>query len=243
MPPTNQVNHPGADGSMDLNLPQPPRQPAQPGPQSGGTITLTQEQFQQMLDKIQGHQEQDYASQFGEEVEQPPVVTVEQVLEQLPDHQTDPKGFRTGLATILAGAREEIVNEAVAINQQRQQQVNVMDEAWAVMQRDYPNLAEHPDLVELATTRERMDLARRGVDITVALSQNLDGVVEQIARRAQTSLNNIRGAGDGEPGEEPDPGILQPGNFTRPQPGKTAEPKPMGLVDQLREIQTKMGIY
>lgn len=236
----SETRHPGFDGSMDLGFGPDPSPPA--APQTPGTVTLTQEQFQAMLDRINRSQEADYVQALGEEIPEP--LTAEQLMEQIPDPRQDPDGFRRNLAGMLVNAREELGNIAATTATNEAARSNILDQAWNAIREGYPEVAEHPDLVELATSRERAAMASRNQDIMVAMTQNLDGVVERIASRASASLRNIRGQSGQDDGTPDEPDILRSGNFSRPRPAQREQaPAPTSLVDELKAIQSKLGIY
>jgi hypothetical protein len=238
------MNHLGSDGSMDLGFGADPSRPSEPA--AGGTVTLTQEQFDSLISRVNVAQENDYASQFGEVVEpaQPQYepAQLDQLMASLPDPARDPAGFKQGLSQAAVQLRQETI-QAV---QNQTAQVNLIDEAWRLMQQEYPDVAAYPELVELATTRERQALAQRGIDFRQVLAGNMEGAVSAVAQRAQASIARIRGIeGDGSEADIGRADVLQGGNLRAPvRPGqRQAAEQSGGLVDELKKIQRELGIY
>jgi hypothetical protein len=247
----NRTSHPGEDGSMDLGFgPDPIRPSVRPDPQ--GHVTLTQEQFEQLLGSVQeSRAELDYARALGNlpqaPVQQQTVDPLEAMLSDLPSPATDPDGFRKGLADVLRAGREDIVQRAGAAVTQQSEQVNVFDQAWNLMQEQFPDVASQPEIVQMATTREMDDLRRRGLDPMRVLESNMEEAVAAIANRAMGTINRVRGLPEdaedaaGEVSDRSD--ILTGGSGYRPKPAARAAVPGSSLVSEIQKIQREMGIY
>jgi hypothetical protein len=238
------MNHLGSDGSMDLGFGPDPNRPTEPA--AGGTVTLSQEQFDALISRVNVAQENDYAAQFGEVIEQSQPqyepVRLDQLMANLPDPARDPDGFKQGLGQAAAQLQQQTI-QAV---QNQNAATNLIDEAWRLMQQEYPEVAAYPELVELATTRERQALAQRGIDFRQVLAGNMEGAVAAVAQRAEASINRIRGIeGDGSGADIGRADVLPGGNLRAPTRPGQRQPTDQtgGLIDELKKIQHELGIY
>jgi len=214
-----------------------------------GPVTLSREQFEQLLGSVQqSRAELDYAQALGQpqqQAQQQAQDPLDVTLANLPSPAADPDGFRQGLAQLLGAAREDIVTRATASASQANEQVSVFDQAWGLMQQQYPEAAAHPDLVQMATAREMDALRARGLDPMTVLSSNMEEAVGQIAERTMSTINRVRGL----PADEDDGGettrrteMLSGGSGYRPRPAARQAPSG-GLVTEIQKLQREMGIY
>ncbi len=248
--PRNDFNHPGSDGSMDLGFgPDPQRASPDNRDQGSGTgsVTLSSEQFEALMSRVSGAQERDYADALGEVVQLEPQAQSGRApfdLSSLPDAARDPEGFRTGLGTLLSNARDELAQFATQQAAGHVQQTSIMDQAWEMMQRDYADAAAHPELVQMAATREMEALRARGLDPMAVIAQNPEGYVESVAARAMSTINRVRGFSEqsAEDGGNDRTDMIQ-GGSPRPGPAKQPAPRGSNLVDELKTIQRELGIY
>ncbi len=251
--PRNDFNHPGTDGSMDLGFgPDPQRGSPDNRDQGTGTgnVTLSAEQFEALMNRVHGSQERDYADALGVPVQleqqAPDPQSYLPDLSQLPDAARDPDGFRNGLAQLLGAAREELVHVAQSSAQSHVQQTSVLDDAWNMLRENYPDAGAHPDLVQMAASREMEALRQRGLDPMLVISQNPSGFVDTVAGRTMSTINRVRGLSDQEASDADS-------NFDRtemisggsPRPGAPRQPaaKVSNLTDELKTIQRELGIY
>jgi len=248
------INHPGMDGSMDLGFgPDPQRASFDNSEQrdGAGNVTLSADQFEALMNRVSGAQERDYASQLGdvvqlEQQELPQAGNLPLDLSSLPNPAHDPDGFRQGLEGLLGNARQELISVAQNSAQSHVRQTSVLDDAWNLMKENYAEVAEHTDLVQLAATREMESLRQRGLDPMQVIAHNPSGYVDSVARRAQLTINKVRGLSETE-SDEHESGVdrtdLLSGGGPRPGMPKPAAAKTSNLVDELKVLQRELGIY
>lgn len=249
--PSN-FNHPGLDGSMDLGFGPDPQRANPDNLDQGsasGSVTLSQEQFDALLQRLHGSQERDYADALGEQVQfdqQPQALPPLVDLSQLPNPQQDPQGFTRGLNEVLNQAGGQLMASARQAAVEQQNQASVLDTAWSMFQENYPEAAEHNELIQLAASREMDALRARGLDPMAVLANNMEGFVDTVAQRTMASINRIRGVSADEADEADNArGEVLAGGTPRPsRPNAGREQgKPSNLVDELKSIQRAMGIY
>jgi hypothetical protein len=169
-------------------------------------------------------------------------------LANLPAPQQDFDGFKKGLAGVLAGGRDMILNEARQTSGQVAQVNRSFDDAWGDFKERYPELSQYEDLVADASRREFEDLRGRNLDPSLVVSQNLEGFVDSIANRVQTTVNKVRGLKAEDPMDVSNDyartEMVGGGNPGRRVPGKDNRADvPSSLVDDLRKVQRELGIY
>lgn len=243
----NRNIHPGDDGSMDLGFGPDPDRQAPSVRSDTSTVTLSQEQFERLLGSVQqSRAELDYASAVGDAPVPTAVDPLEQMLTQLPDASRDPEGFKRGLYNVLGTAMEVGVQRATQATSQVQEQTNVYDQAWDLMQSEYPEVAEHKEIVQMATTREMEELRKRGLEPTNVFMHNMPEAVKAIADRALATIQRVRGYSDGSDADVDAQGdrteMLTGGSGYRPRPAAKTAPSG-GLVTEIQKIQRELGIY
>lgn len=246
----NRTTHPGDDGSMDLGFgPDPARHTMEQRPDPGGHVTLTQEQFEQLLGSVQeSRAELDYARAAGVAPQAAPQQQADPLVEmfnQLPDAARDPEGFKRGLQGVLGAAMEMGVARASQVQTQMTEQTNIYDEAWQLLQQEYPDIAAHPEIVQMATTREMEALRAKGLDPLAVFTNNMGEAVKAIADRSLGTIQRVRGYSDGEDPDVDAPertDMLTGGSGYRPRPQARSAPSG-GLVTEIQKIQREMGIY
>lgn len=229
---------------MDLGFGPDPVKPEEAPLPVPGNVTLSQEQFQELLTSLgKQRQTEDYAAAItGQPFVQQGLPPVD--LSQLPDPRVDYEGFRNGLGQMLTGARAELIEHSRQVAVQVQERTSLVDQAWTLMQERYPDISVHSEIVQMAAQREMDDLRARGIDPIAVLSNNMDGAIEQIANRAGATIGRIRGLQSGDDDGSADrTDVLDGGSPAPRRSGSQRGSVPTSFVDDLKKMQRELGIY
>lgn len=224
---------------------------------AGGTVTLSQEQFDALLAKQNAESERNM--RMWEQVlagKQAPAAPATDQLPQfqvdlsgLPDPRDDYDGYHKGLGERLSKSYVDMeatalerVSQKLAATQNQEQLVNNL---WAKLQQDNPEFAENPEIAELASTRYANGLRAKGIDPIQAMRTNFDDVVKGIAENGTAMLRKIRGEAD--QGADPGRTKMVQGNGSsrgRAKAAASAEvEQPNDFVNDLKSLQRNMRIY
>lgn len=258
MPPLGSENR---DLIGDLNpdlVPNPPPQPdPQPGSGADDRIVLTREQFDELIRSNAEEAERNRQIMSQLLHPQPVVAAAPQLpdvslnIDGLPDPAYDRDGFLKGLSGRLSDTvkqvQERVTAAATSTVQQAQTTQARLDEAWAMIQREYPETAEFPDLVDAMARRWADGQRSRGVDPMQLLARDTAAVAHEVGAYVADQLHLIRGEGDqgGQPAQ-PQPATRTagiPGGRPRGGAPRQNDAPPRTLVDDLKDFQSRARIY
>jgi hypothetical protein len=218
--------------NMDLGFAPDPPKPVEPQAPAA-TVTLTQEQFDQLLARI-GQQQQtaDYAAALTGAAPEPVKVD----LSELPDPAADPSAFRSSLEDVfeqsVERARSDAAEQAQAQMAMQMEQERLADTAWEMIKRDYPDVAARPKAVQHEVRDQMEALNAQGLNPYVMLQRDMEGSVKTIVENVRATLG-LR--------EDPDrTDVLGAGGLRR---AAADTPVTTSLIQELQKIQAAEKIY
>lgn len=203
--------------------------------------------FQTLLTQQQGGQQQ----QQQQGTDEPPMPS----LDDLPNPEDDPEGFRKGLSQKIGETlqqHQETVQRSVQQQTSRQQS---MEQVWERFRGKYPELAKREALVSGATSLEANNLRASGVqDVETAITADPDSFIDRVASRMKNELgepeeSDAGSGGDQEQQRQPQRQQQQGGGRTKGVSGGSRhkgtggkqQPSP-GFMQQLKDRQLNEGL-
>lgn len=239
------IQDPRADQRANEDTAEGDKQPAVTPEQIVELQTRLEEMQRQNRDLLQavfaGRSTQDVARNAP--VEEKPV---EISYEGLPDPIMDREGFLKGVAERTAKAVNE-AKDRVARSVMAQQQAELqgranLDSAWEMMQEEYPEIAKHRKVVEMAAIDVVNDLRAQRIDPAAYMSANMAEFVSAVAEHADEIVTSIRGKAEPEDDAGRTAVLGGMAGGTRRGTQKPAE-QPGNFVEEIKKIQREMRIY
>lgn len=222
------------------------------------TVTVTQEQWDQIQSDIKaGREEQSRLLATVLQGRAAPVVANQEPdvsldLEGLPDPAEDRDGFLKGLTGRLSDTLKTattVITRRVTNNVAAplQQQSN-LDKAWVDLKDRYEDLGEHEDVVGIAANKIVAGLSQRGINANAYLVQNPKQFVDDVAAEAHKTIDRIRGHDSRDTGADSndDDGrssVHGGGAGGTSRGGRKGKDIPALFSDEIKAVQKKMGFF